>query len=82
MMDRTVEASPHPRARITGVVYLLYFLTAALAVFFIGGLVVSGEAAATANNILAREIVSVECGGRSHRDCFVHRCNGSLLWLV
>jgi hypothetical protein len=55
MTDRTVEASPHPRARITGVVYLLYFLTAALAVFFISGLVVSGDAAATANNILAHE---------------------------
>ena len=55
MTDRTVEASPRPRARITGVVYLLYFLTAVLAVFFIRGLVVSGDAAATANNVLAHE---------------------------
>jgi len=55
MMERIAETSPHPRARITGVVYLLYFLTAALAVFFIKGLVVSGDAAATANNILAHE---------------------------
>jgi hypothetical protein len=55
MTDRTVEASPRPRARITGVVYLLYFLTAVLAVFLIRGLVVSGDAAATANNILAHE---------------------------
>jgi len=55
MTDRTFEASPRPRARITGVVYLLYFLTAVLAVFFIRGLVVSGDAAATANNILAHE---------------------------
>src|SRR5271169_3119758 len=55
MTDRTVEASPHPRARITGVVYLLYFLTAVLAVFFIRGVVESGDAAATANNILAHE---------------------------
>jgi hypothetical protein len=28
MMERIAEASPHPRARITGVIYLLYFLTA------------------------------------------------------
>jgi hypothetical protein len=34
--DRTVEASPHPRARITGVVYLLYFLTAVAAEVFVG----------------------------------------------
>jgi hypothetical protein len=55
MRDRTFEASPRPRARITGVVYLLYFLTAVSAVFLIRGLVVSGDAAATANNILAHE---------------------------
>ena len=55
MTDRTVEASPRPKARITGVVYLLYFLTAVLAVFLMRGLVVSGDAAATANNILAHE---------------------------
>jgi hypothetical protein len=47
------RVSPHPRARITGVVYLVYFLTAAFAEFFMRGLVVSGDAAATANNILA-----------------------------
>jgi hypothetical protein len=55
MMGRIAEASPRPRARITGVVYLLYFLTAVLAVFFMRGLLVSGDAAATANNILAHE---------------------------
>ncbi|MGA2646198.1 MAG: DUF4386 domain-containing protein [Candidatus Sulfotelmatobacter sp.] len=47
------RVSPHPRARIAGVVYLVYFLTAAFAEFFMRGLVVSGDAAATANNILA-----------------------------
>jgi hypothetical protein len=41
--------------RITGVVYLLYFLTAMLAVFLGKGLVVSGDAAATATNLLAHE---------------------------
>jgi Domain of unknown function (DUF4386) len=53
--ERIAEASPRPRARITGVVYLLYFLTAVLGEFFIRGLVVSGDAAATATNILAHE---------------------------
>src|SRR5580700_2139930 len=55
MLQRNAEASPRPRARITGVVYLLYFLTAILGEFFMRGLVVSGDAAATANNILAHQ---------------------------
>jgi Domain of unknown function (DUF4386) len=55
MMERIAEASPRPRARITGVVYLLYFLTAVFAEFFMRGLVVSGDAAATANNMLAHQ---------------------------
>jgi hypothetical protein len=49
------EASPRRGARITGVVYLLYFLTAVLGVFFMKGIVVDGDAAATATNILAHE---------------------------
>ena len=55
MTVRIAEASPWPNARITGVVYLLYFLTAIVAVLLVRGLVVSGDAAATANNILAHE---------------------------
>jgi Domain of unknown function (DUF4386) len=35
-MERIAEASPRPRARITGVVYLLYFLTAVSAEAFVG----------------------------------------------
>jgi len=42
-------------ARAIGVVYLLYFLTAFFAAFLTKGLVVSGDAAATASNILAHE---------------------------
>jgi uncharacterized protein DUF4386 len=34
--ERIAEASPRPRARITGVVYLLYFLTAVSAEVFVG----------------------------------------------
>jgi hypothetical protein len=55
MTDRLGQASPRPRARITGVVYLVYFLTAVLGEFFHRGFVVSGDAAATANNILAHQ---------------------------
>jgi hypothetical protein len=36
MMERIAEASRYPRARITGVVYLLYFLTAVSAEAFVG----------------------------------------------
>jgi Domain of unknown function (DUF4386) len=55
MMERIAEASTRPKARITGVVYLLYFLTAVFGEFFMRGLVVSGDAVATANNILAHQ---------------------------
>jgi Domain of unknown function (DUF4386) len=55
MMERLAEASPRPSARITGVVYLLYFLTAVFAEFFMRGLVVSGDAAATTDNILVHQ---------------------------
>ena len=54
-MKRAAEASPRPRARITGVVYLLYFLTAVFGEFFLRGLVVDGDATATANNVLAHQ---------------------------
>ena len=36
MMERIAEASPRLKARITGVVYLLYFLTAVSAEGFVG----------------------------------------------
>ena len=59
--QRIAQASPRARARITGVVYLLFFLTAILGEFFtqqagISGLgALPGDAAATANSILAHE---------------------------
>jgi hypothetical protein len=54
-MERIADASSRPRARITGVVYLIYFLAAVCGEFFLKGLVVYGDAAATANNILAHQ---------------------------
>jgi hypothetical protein len=53
--ERIAEASSHPKARITGVVYLLYFLTAVGGELLLKGLVVERDAAITANNILAHE---------------------------
>src|SRR5258708_32103833 len=54
MMERIAEASPRFKARIAGGFYLLIFVAAPFAEFFVRGrLVVSGDAAATATNILA-----------------------------
>jgi len=54
-MERIAEASPRFKARIAGVFYSLTFLTGGFALFIGGRLVVSGDAAATATNILAHE---------------------------
>jgi hypothetical protein len=53
MMERMAEAAPKFRARVTGAVYLLYFATAICAMAFGRGIVVAGDAAATAANIAA-----------------------------
>jgi hypothetical protein len=55
MRGRIEKGSPRPSARITGIVYFLYFLTAVLGEFFLKGMVVDGDAAATANNLLAHQ---------------------------
>jgi hypothetical protein len=55
MTERIAEASPRPRARFTGVVYLFYFLTAVLGEVLLRGMVVEGDAAATASNILGHQ---------------------------
>jgi len=55
MIGRIAAVAPRPGARITGVVYFLYFLTAVLGEFFLKGIVVDGDAAATANNLIAHQ---------------------------
>jgi uncharacterized protein DUF4386 len=43
------------RSRIIGIVYLLYFLSAIIALILVKGIVVSGDAVATAQNVLTHE---------------------------
>jgi Domain of unknown function (DUF4386) len=53
MMERISETSPRLKARITGAICLLAMLTGIFAQGFVSGsLVVDGDAAATATNIL------------------------------
>jgi len=49
------ETSPRFKARVSGVFYLLEMLTGEFAVFVLRRLGVSGDAAATATNILAHQ---------------------------
>ena len=70
-MERIAEASPSPRDRIAGVVYLLYLLTPVVFGEYIKGFFVDGDAVAAAKNILAHQplwlglatlLIAVACG--------------------
>ena len=56
MTERITAASPRLKARIAGVLYLLTILTGVFARMYVSGrLVVDGDAAATATNILTHK---------------------------
>jgi hypothetical protein len=55
MAEPIAGPSLRPGARLTSVVYLAYFLTAVSGELVLKGLVVDGDATATASNILAQE---------------------------
>jgi hypothetical protein len=55
--QRFATASPRSKARVASVTYWLYFLALAVGGLLIEGLVVPGNASATAQNILAHELI-------------------------
>lgn len=56
MPNRAAEVSPQPYARIGGILYLFIIVAALFGEVFVRGkLIVEGDAAATANNLLASE---------------------------
>jgi hypothetical protein len=58
MMERIREASPRLQARVAGFLYLIVIVGGIFAEIFVRGrLVVHGDAAATAHNILAHELL-------------------------
>jgi Domain of unknown function (DUF4386) len=58
MMERIAEASPRLKARIAGFLYLIVIVGGIFAEIFVRGrLIVHGNAAATAHNILAHELL-------------------------
>ena len=56
MTNRIAETSPLVYARVAGLLYLMVFVLGIFAEFFVRqNLIVPGDAAATANNIMASE---------------------------
>ncbi len=52
VIKQVTKASPRPRARLTGVVYLLYFLTAVFATLLVGPRLVAYSDAANVISIV------------------------------
>jgi len=77
MTDHAVEISPQVYARIGGVLYLIIIVAGSFAVIFVRGkLIVSGNATATANNIMASESlwrIGIAC------DLIMHVCDVPLM---
>jgi hypothetical protein len=54
--QKIADQSPRKTARMAGLFYLIFILTTVLATYIRGRLIVSGDAAATANNIMGSEL--------------------------
>jgi hypothetical protein len=57
MTNKIKDQSPNKTARMAGLFYLIFILTTVLAAYIRGGLIVSGDAAVTANNIIGSELL-------------------------
>jgi len=77
MTDRAVETSPQVYARIGGVLYLIIIVAGLFGETFVRGtLVVSGDATATANNIMASQLLwRIGIAG----DLIMHVCDVPLM---
>jgi hypothetical protein len=79
MANRTAETSPQVYARIGGVLYLILIVAGFFAAIFVRDkLIVSGDATATANNIMASELlwrIGIAC------DLIMHVCDVPLMMI-
>jgi hypothetical protein len=79
MANHTAETSPQAYARIGGVLYLIIIVAGFFAVIFVRDkLIVSGDAMATANNIMASELlwrIGIAC------DLIMHVCDVPLMMI-
>jgi hypothetical protein len=57
MTNRIADQSPRKTARMAGLFYLIFILTTVLATSIRDGFIVPGDAAATANNIMASQVL-------------------------
>jgi hypothetical protein len=55
MTNRIADQSPRKTARMAGLFFLIFILTTVLATYIRGRFIVSGDAAATANNIMSSQ---------------------------
>jgi hypothetical protein len=80
MAAPTVETSPQTYARVGGLLYLVIIVAGALGELFVRGtLVVSGDAAATARNIVASESLwRIGIAG----DLLMHVCDVFVMWAI